>query len=228
MRMNGVHGWSRRQFLVGATAVAAGVGWREASAEEKPATAAPLTPEDAVERLRAGNARFAAGTPESPQRDLAHLRSVAPEQTPFSAVLGCADSRVPIELLYDQGFGDMFVVRVAGNVVASAEIASLEYGTRVLGAKVLVVLGHSNCGTVKAAMQGGKVPGQISALYHMISPALKPTMSLDEAVVTNVRYQARKLQRGSTVVGRLIEEHKLALVGGVFDLETGTVKAVEL
>jgi len=221
---------SRRRFLVGAGALAAGAGLGTiAWADEAPSGTTPLTPAQAVERLRAGNARFAAGAPESPQRDLAHLRSTAPGQTPFAAVLGCADSRVPVELLYDQGFGDLFVVRVAGNIAATAEIASLEYGARVLGAAVLVVLGHSNCGAVKAALQGGKVPGQISALYHMIAPALnRKTMSLDEAIVANVRYQARKLQKGSTVVAKLTAAGKLAVVAGVFDLETGMVKPVDL
>ncbi len=224
------HDLSRRGLLLGAGALAleAGLGSR-AWADEKPVATAPVTPQEALERLRAGNARFAAGAPEAPQRDLAHLRSTAPGQTPFAALLGCADSRVPIELIYDQGFGDTFVVRVAGNVAGTAEIASLEYGARVLGAAVLVVLGHGNCGAVKAAMQGGKVPGQISALYSMIAPALsRTTMSLDEAIVANVRYQARKLQKGSTVIAKLMQEGKLALVGGVFDLESGVVKPVEL
>jgi carbonic anhydrase len=131
--------------------------------------------------------------------------------------------------VYDQGFGDIFVVRVAGNIATSVEIASLEYGTRVLGASALIVLGHSNCGAVKAALEGGEVPGQISTLYQHIAPALdRKKMSLDEAIVANVRYQARKLRKGSTVIARLLKEQKLALVGGVFDLTTGTVKAVEL
>jgi carbonic anhydrase len=154
---------------------------------------------------------------------------VAPEQRPFAALLGCADSRVPVELVYDQGFGDLFVVRVAGNVATSVEIASLEYGTRVLGASALIVLGHTNCGAVKAALAGGEVPGQISTLYQHIAPALdRKKMNLDEAIVANVRYQARKLKKGSTVIARLLKDQKLALVGGVFDLTTGTVKPVEL
>ena len=222
--------FSRRDFIAGgagALAMAALRG-RSLGADEAPG-AMPRTPAEAASRLRDGNARFASGQPLAPQRDLAHLRATAPQQTPFGAVLACADSRVPVEILYDQGFGDLFVVRVAGNVATSVEIASLEYGTRILGAAVLVVLGHSNCGAVKAALQGGKVPGQISTLYQHIAPALdRGKMDLDAAVVTNVRYQARKLRKGSTVLPDLIAQGKLELVGGVFDLESGTVKAVEV
>jgi len=224
----------RRAFLsgamcsAGAVAVTAMLG-TPAAAADAPPPAEPITPAQALDRLRLGNGRFAAGQAEAPQRDLARLRETAPSQAPFAAVLGCADSRVPVELIYDQGFGDIFVVRVAGNVAASAEIASLEYATQVLGGAVLVVLGHSNCGAVKAALQGADVPGQISTLYHLIAPALKrKTMTLDEAIVANVRYQARKLAKGSTVLGRRMSEHKLQMVGGVFDLQSGTVKPVEL
>jgi carbonic anhydrase len=229
-------GLSRRKFLnctaalgVGAIAASASTLGGRLLADEVPAPLPPpANPAEAVQRLHDGNLRFAAGKPISPERDLVHLREVAPEQRPFAAVLGCADSRVPIELVYDQGFGNVFVVRVAGNIATSVEIASLEYGTQVLGASALVVLGHSNCGAVKAALAGGEVPGQISTLYQHIAPALdRKKMDLDAAVVANVRYQMRKLHKGSTVISKLITDGKVALVGGVFDLTSGTVKPVE-
>ena len=231
-----LHGLSRRRFLTCSSALGAGAVVASAAlragrlfADEPPAGASPTTPAATLDRLREGNARFAAGQPINPQRDLARLREVAPEQKPFAALLGCADSRVPVELVYDQGFGDIFVVRVAGNIATSVEIASLEYGTRILGATALIVLGHSNCGAVKAALQGGEVPGQISTLYSHIAPALdRKKMDLDTAIVANVRYQMRKLRKGSTVIAKLIADGKLALVGGVFDLATGTVKPVEV
>jgi carbonic anhydrase len=234
--MSTLHGLSRRSFLTCSTALGAGAvvagalrAGRLLAADEPPAGAPPATPAEALERLREGNARFAAGQPINPQRDLARLRELAPQQRPFAALLGCADSRVPVELVYDQGFGDIFVVRVAGNVATSVEIASLEYGTRILGASALIVLGHSNCGAVKAALQGGEVPGQISTLYSHIAPALKrKTMDLDTAIVANVRYQMRKLRKGSTVIAKLLADGKLALVGGVFDLATASVKPVEV
>jgi carbonic anhydrase len=200
-----------------------------ARADEPSAEAPPRSPADALARLRSGNEHFAAGTPLAPQRDLAHLRAIAPQQRPFAAVLACADSRVPVEILYDQGFGDLFVVRVAGNVATAVEIASLEYAAHVLGVSAIVVLGHSNCGAVQAALRGGPVPGQISTLYQHIAPALnRKTMDLDAAITANVHYQARKLRKGSTVLGPLVSAGKVALAGGVFELTSGTVRAVEL
>lgn len=189
----------------------------------------PGTPEQALARLRGGNARFAAGQVQAPQRDLDRLRAVAPKQTPFAAILACADSRVPVEIVYDQGFGDLFVVRVAGNVATAVEIASLEFGVEVLGAKALVVLGHDNCGAVKAALAGGAVPGQISTLFQHIAPALeRKTMDLAAATVANVRYQARRLRKGSTVLGPRLKDGRLAMVAGVLDFHTGQVVPVEL
>jgi carbonic anhydrase len=189
-----------------------------------------MTPAEGLARLRAGNQRFTAGAPQAPQRDLEHLRALAsPDQAPFAAVLGCADSRMPVELIYDQGFGDLFVVRVAGSIANSVEIASLEYGTEILGASVLVVLGHTFCGAVRAALAGGDVPGQISTLYQHIAPALdRERMDLDAAVTANVRHQARKLISGSTVIAKRSSAGKLVVVGGVFDLRTGVVRSVEL
>ena len=214
--------------LLGGGALAAGTLWSPGAAPAAPEPPDPTTPAQVLERLQAGNARFAAGQPISPQRDLARLRDIAAGQTPFAAFLGCADSRVPIELAYDQGFGDLFVVRVAGNIATAIEIASLEYGTRVLGAKVIVVLGHSGCGAVKAALAGGKVPGQISALYSHIVPALdRKTMDLAAATVANVRYQVRKLTQASTVIAKLIADGQLLVVGGVFDVATARVAPVE-
>jgi carbonic anhydrase len=221
---------SRRAFLAGAGALTAAAVLHQnlAHAEEPMPFTPPATPADATARLTAGNERFATGKVIAPQRDLEHLRAVAPKQTPFAAVLACADSRVPVEILYDQGFGDLFVVRVAGNIATAVEIASLEYGTRILGAKALVVLGHSNCGAVQAALDGGKVPGQISTLYQHIAPALdRKKMDIHEAVIANIAYQTRKLRKGSTVVAELLKEQKLSLVAGVFELETGRIRSVD-
>ena len=213
--------------LAGAGALAAGgfampgAAWAD--------EALPATPEEALARLAAGNARFASGAATGPQRTLARLKEVAPKQKPFAAFLGCADSRVPIEIAFDQGFGDVFVVRVAGNVATSTEIASLEFGTAVLGCKSITVLGHSSCGAVDAALAGAEVPGQISTLYQHIVPALeRKKMDLAEATVANVRHQARLLRKASPVLGRLVREGKLVINGGVFDIATGTVKPVEV
>ena len=193
------------------------------------AKSSPETPDAALQRLLDGNRRFAEGKVMAAGRDLKSLQAVAPKQTPFAAFLGCADSRVPVEIIFDQGFGEVFVARVAGNVVSAEEIASLEFGTLVLGAKVLVVLGHSGCGAVKAALDGGEVPGQISTLYRLIAPGIdRQNKDLDAAIASNVRAQAKVLRTGSTVLASLLKEGKLKLAGGVFDLSSGRVTMLEL
>jgi carbonic anhydrase len=190
---------------------------------------APETPAAALAALVEGNQRFVAGRPIAPHRDFARLREIAPKQSPFAAFLGCADSRVPVEIVFDQGFGDIFVSRIAGNIAVSEQIASLEFGTAVLGAKVLFVLGHTACGAVSATMSGADVPGQISSLYYHISPAVRLAKGdIDVAIRENVRLQALALRDGSTVIRRLVREGKLLVVGGVYDLSSGRVSMVEL
>jgi carbonic anhydrase len=185
------------------------------------------TPKEGLQRLREGQARFVAGVPKAPNRDLKQLHLVAPKQEPFASILSCADSRVPVEVLYDQGFGDLFVVRVAGNVATAVEIASLEYSVAVLGVEVIKVVGHSNCGAVAAALSGAKVPGQISTLYQHIVTALdRGKMNLDEAIAANVRYQVRILRDASPLLGKAVANGDLIIEGGVFDFESGAVKPV--
>ena len=232
---------TRRDFLgrstatlVGAAAMAGVPGVMHAaslSADERAAVYAPApeTPAEALAALQNGNRRFAAGRSIAPHRDMARLREIAPKQTPFAAFLGCADSRVPVEIVFDQGFGDLFVSRIAGNIAVAEQIASLEFGTAVLGAKVLYVLGHTSCGAVAATMAGTDVPGQISALYFHIRPATRVAGgNLDKAIIENVRNQAMALRDGSTVINKLVRDQKLLVVGGVYDLATGNVTPVEL
>lgn len=219
---------NRRHWL-GATAFAA--AWSLAGpsfgTEEEPAP--PTTPQEALARLNNGNRRFAAGQSLSAHRDLNRVKAIAAKQTPFAAFLGCADSRVPIEFVFDQGFGDLFVTRIAGNIASSENIGSLEFGTQVLGAKVLYVLGHSACGAVAATMQGREVPGQISGLFQYIRPAVKAANGdLDVAVRENVRNQALLLAESSPVIARMIGQNELLVAGGVYDLQTGLVNPVEL
>lgn len=153
----------RRAWLAGATFAAAAFTLPAPVAARTvtlPSFRNPDTPGDALAALMAGNRRFVDGAVTEPHRNLARLREIAPKQSPFAAVLECADSRVPVELLFDQGFGDLFVVRNAGNVVTSEEIASLEFSALVLGARLVLVLGHSGCGAVKATLAGEPVPGR--------------------------------------------------------------------
>lgn len=190
---------------------------------------APASPADALKKLYEGNARFAKGESLSEHRDLTRVRDIAAKQTPFAAFLGCADSRVPIEFVFDQGFGDLFVTRIAGNIASSENIGSLEFGTRVLGAKVLYVLGHSACGAVSATMKGEEVPGQISGLFQHIRPATKAAKGdLDKAIRENVKNQALILAEASPVISRLVRDGELIVAGGIYDLATGIVTPVAL
>ena len=223
--------WSRRTILRGAALVGAGVlaGGLGSGPDAALAQAAPATADEALKRLLDGNQRFIQGKITAANRDLERLKAVATKQAPFAAFLSCADSRVPVEIIFDQGFGDVFVVRVAGNVAGAEETASLEFGTLVLGAKVLVVLGHSGCGAVKAALEGGDAPGQISTLYRLIGPGIdRQNKNLDVAIASNVRAQARVLRKGSTVIAGLIRDGKLKLAGGVYDLTSGKVTMMEV
>jgi carbonic anhydrase len=222
---------SRREWLLAAAAAGA------LGAEAQVAVAAAanievdaeLTPEAALAELYAGNERFLTGNWNPRHRDMVRVLEVAAGQRPFAAFLGCADSRVPIEIVFDQGFGDLFVTRIAGNVATSENIASLEFGTLVLGAKVLFVLGHTACGAVSAAMQRQAVPGQISGLFHLIRPAIRSSGgNIDKAVVENVRIQAQSLADASPVIAELFATKRLVLAGGVYDLKTGRVTPVKL
>jgi carbonic anhydrase len=148
----------------------------------------------------------------------------ADKQEPFAPVLACADSRVPVELIFDQTIGHIFVARVAGNLLTPEIIATLEYGVAVLGVKVLLVLGHTSCGAVKAAMKSDTVPGQISVLYKHLRPAVeKSGGNLDQAIGLNAEHQAELLRTSSTVVRDALKGGKVKVVSGVYDLASGKV-----
>ena len=156
---------------------------------------------------------------------MTRIQEVAQGQAPFAAILSCADSRVPAEIIFDRGFGDLFVVRNAGNVATPEEIGSLEFGTLVLGAKVLMVIGHQSCGAVKATIAGNAVPGQIGSILDAIKPAIKPNQTLEESIISNVKLGMSRLQ-ASPVISQLIKDGKLKIVGGYYDLDKGMVKVV--
>ena len=185
-----------------------------------------MTPDEAVRSLTAGNGRFAANRLTSVDHDLQILRDhTVDKQEPFAAVLSCADSRVPVELVFDQTIGQIFVVRVAGNIVTPEIIGSLEYGVAVLGVKVLLVLGHTSCGAVKAAMKGDSVPGQISVLYQRLQAGIsKAGGDVNKAMELNAAVQADLLRTSSPVIRDAIKAKALRVESGVYDLATGKVK----
>jgi carbonic anhydrase len=185
----------------------------------------PETPERALQLLAEGNQRYVAQKLVSFQEDLDILREHTEEhQEPFAAVLSCADSRVPVEIVFDQSIGHLFVVRVAGNIATPDTIASLEYGAAVLGTKAIVVLGHTNCGAVKATIAGKAVPGQISGLYQYIHPAINGANG-DANIATrqNAALQASVLRDSSPVLSDLMKQKKLAIRAGVYDIGNGKV-----
>jgi carbonic anhydrase len=188
-----------------------------------------LTPQRALQQLIDGNRRFAEGRMTSLSEDLNILRSkTVDKQEPFAAVLSCADSRVPVEWIFDQSIGHLFVTRVAGNIANSAIIASLEYGAAVLGTKVMLVLGHANCGAVKAAIEAKAVPGQISTLYPYIRPAVNQAGSdLVATIKANARIQAALLRQSSPVLAGQIQQNLLKIVAGYYDLASGTVTLLD-
>jgi carbonic anhydrase len=189
-----------------------------------------ITPDQALRQLMEGNQRFVAHKQKYPHQDVVRLNEVAKGQKPYAAILGCADSRVPSEIVFDQGLGDLFVCRVAGNIAISEEIGSLEFGTAVLGARVIMVMGHERCGAVDATLKGASVPGQIGSLLDAIRPSLAkakdlPGDPLENACKANITYQVEKL-KASPVLSELITAGKLKIVGGYYDLDKGTVSLV--
>src|SRR5580692_4200773 len=221
---------TRRKFIqmaVGGTAgLAAGV---ELITPRRMLAQSNLSADAALKELMDGNERFRAGKLTACSHDLDILKQkTVDKQEPFAAVLSCADSRVPIELVFDQSIGHVFVTRIAGNIATSEIIASLEYGAGVLGTKVILVIGHSGCGAVKATMQGKEVPGQISALYSHIQPAIDEAGgSLETATKANAKIQAAQLRQGSTLIGGMAKEGKLKVVAAYYDVGTGAVSLLE-
>jgi carbonic anhydrase len=218
----------RREFLKLAAWSLAGLTSTSARAMYQPqrdTIQRPETPDRALSLLAEGNQRYLAQKLISFQEDLDILKADSEEhQEPFAAVLSCADSRVPVELVFDQSIGHVFVVRVAGNVATPDTIASLEYGAAVLGVKALVVLGHTNCGAVKATIAGKAVPGQISTLYQYIHPAIAGANGdLTTASRQNAMLQASILRDTSPVLADLVKQKKLGIRAAMYDVGSGKV-----
>jgi carbonic anhydrase len=178
----------------------------------------------------AGNQRFVANKRLNPHQTSARLAEVATSQAPFAAILSCADSRVVPEIAFDQGIGDLFTVRVAGNLANTEDIASEEFAVGVLGTPLLMVLGHERCGAVTAALKEGELPGVIESLVFAIRPAVQasekePGDRLENAVKANVRLQVQRLQ-SSSVIASAVQKGKLKVVGGYYDLDTGKISLV--
>jgi len=224
-------GLSRRQLLrtgIGASAALL-AGGLELAVPESSLAQSNLSPDQALAAIMDGNKRYTSGKLKSFDEDLAIIRQHTEEkQEPFAAVLSCADSRVPAEIVFDQSIGHIFVCRVAGNIITPEIIGSLEYGAAVLGTKVILVLGHSACGAVKATIQGKDVPGQISSLFPHIRPAVDQAGTDVEAVTkANAKNQAMLLRQASTVISGMVKAGSLKVTSGYYDLGSGAVTLLE-
>ncbi len=223
---------SRRKFLgtafAGTAVSLAGVASMNFLTTQPALAQSTLSPDEALKALLDGNERYTSGRLTSFDDDLKILRDhTAEKQEPFAAVLSCADSRVPVEILFDQSIGHVFVTRVAGNIVTPEIIGSLEYGAAVLGTKVILVLGHAGCGAVKAAIQAKAVPGQISSLFPHLQPAVDQAgPDLAATTKANASIQAGLLTKSSPVLAPMVKDGKLKIVAGYYDLATGKVALV--
>src|SRR5215510_9602296 len=187
-----------------------------------------ITAESALAELKAGNQHHVRHQYQHPHETVVRQRELTSGQHPHAEILSCADSRVPPEIIFDQGLGDLFVVRVAGNVATDTEIGSLEYGAEHLHISLLVVLGHDSCGAVTAAVQGGEAEGHIATLVSLIKPAVDKSRALHgdkiaDAVRTNVQMVVQQLRSSTPILSELVAQGKLKIVGGVYSLETGEV-----
>ena len=195
---------------------------------------------EALERLREGNRRFVAGRLDlGAAADEARRSELVEGQEPFAVILGCSDSRVPAEIVFDQGLGDLFVIRVAGNIVAPSLVGSVEFAADKLGTRLVVVMGHSGCGAVQATLDELERPSasrspNLHSIVERIRPSVEPLLETElerdrpalvhHAVRANVRASANHLRHGSEVLERLIETDGLVVVGAEYSLETGEVE----
>ena len=230
---------SRRSLLgaVGALPLAGALalsGVANASAPPRPENV--LNPDQALERLMAGNARYVAGK-TAPINFATTRQALAGGQNPYACLLSCADSRIGPEFCFDEGRGDLFVTRVAGNFVNTDILASLEYGTAVLGAPLIMVLGHTSCGAIGAAVQAytenASFPGHIQALTTALAPAVRQAAKsakgdalVAAATKDNVRLNVKMLTESNPIISDRVAKGKLKIVGGIYDLVTGQVDLV--
>jgi carbonic anhydrase len=192
---------------------------------------------DALQKLMDGNKRFVAGTLAQKDLSAAKREGLSKGQNPFAIVLTCSDSRVPPELLFDQGLGDVFVVRVAGNIVDPIALGSIEYAAEHLGSPLLLILGHSKCGAVKATLEAkGKPDGNIGAIVKKIMPAVDvakkkggtPDEILETAIKENMKNVYTDVMKNSTIIPHLVEEGKFMIAAGEYDITSGKIEMIEL
>jgi len=188
-----------------------------------------ISPVEAISRLKEGNSRYTSGNLQHPGQTAEQRTELAKTQHPFAAIVSCSDSRVPPEIVFDQGLGDLFVVRVAGNVINEEGLGSIEYTVDHLGTRLILVLGHQRCGAVDAAKQTiaakGKAPGHIQSLVTAIKPAVEATAKddLDTTIKANVKNVVQTLRSSTPILKAEVDSGKIQVVGGYYSLDTGAV-----
>jgi len=190
-----------------------------------------VSADDALKQLLAGNQRYVEGKPTRSHQDAARRTEVAKGQKPIAVIVGCSDSRVPPEIIFDQGLGDLFVVRVAGNVAASHGIGSIEYAVEHLGSRLVLVMGHERCGAVDATLKGGEAHNHIKELIEAIKPAVakakgKPGDALDNAVKANIAMVVEQLKASKPTLAEMVSTKAVKVVGARYDLDTGKVELI--
>ena len=201
------------------------------AANANPETTSNITPDAALKKLMDGNRRYIDQKRTFPDQSRSRVLEVAQGQHPFATILACSDSRVAPEIIFDQGLGDLFDIRVAGNILDDAVIGSMEYAAAELGVPLVVILGHERCGAVKAALDGKPLPGKIGSLAAAIKPAVdatkgQPGDAWDNAVRAHVKMTVSQLKQSSPIVAEAIKAGKLKVVGGRYDLDSGKVEII--
>lgn len=196
--------------------------------------------DEALKQLREGNRRFVAGKPLHRVGLEARRQELADGQEPFAIILGCSDSRVPAEIIFDQGLGDLFVIRVAGNIVQPSQTGSVEFAASQFGTRLVVVLGHSQCGAISATIEqlqspGGQRSRNLRSIVEFVRPSVEPLLSqafdpetiLSKGIRANVRASAERLRHASPIIEELEREDGLVIVGAEYSLESGLVEFLE-
>ncbi|HQE81155.1 MAG TPA: carbonic anhydrase [Syntrophorhabdaceae bacterium] len=190
---------------------------------------ADLRKKEPLELLMEGNKRYVSGKPIHPNQDTARRTELSSGQRPFAVIVGCSDSRVPPEIIFDQGIGDIFVIRVAGNIVDDVALGSIEYAVEHLGTELVVVLGHSKCGAVTATVKGGEAHGHIGSIVHIIMPAVEKAKTqqgdmVENAIRNNMDMVTEAIKSAEPIITKSIKEGRLKVISAYYDIDTGVVE----
>ncbi|HOV89960.1 MAG TPA: carbonic anhydrase [Syntrophorhabdaceae bacterium] len=190
---------------------------------------ADMATKDPIKLLSEGNKRFVEGKSIHPNQDSARRTAISSGQKPFAIIIGCSDSRVPPEILFDQGIGDLFIIRVAGNIVDDVALGSIEYAVDHLGTELVVVLGHSKCGAVTATVKGGEAHGHIGSIASIIMPAVEKAKGqhgdiVENAIRNNMEITVEKIKSSEPIMTKAVKEGRVKVIGAYYDIESGVVE----